>query len=273
VTRSGAGTLIRDGRLRARRSQLDLALDVGVSPRHLSFVELGKAKPSPELILVLAERLDVPLRERNDWLLAAGYAPRFPETPLDGPAMEHVRATLQGLLDAHEPYPAVVIDRRWTVQLTNAAAIRLAEGIAPEARGVPSNIFRISLHADGFARRTRNLAEWSGYLLRQLDRAIVRTGDPELVALGEEIAGWPHVPPRPSWREPPPGGRPELVVPWQLAHRGEELSLFTTMSTFGTAVDITLAELSIELFLPADPPTAKALRRWAAEPSAPAGGR
>ena len=145
MSRSAVGPLIRERRDEARRSQMDLALDVGVSPRHLSFVELGKSKPSPELVVLIADRLDVPLRERNDWLLAAGYAPRYSETPLDGVDNIQVRRSLQLLLAAHDPFPAVVIDRRWTVQLTNRAAIQLADGIADEARGVPSNIVRIDV--------------------------------------------------------------------------------------------------------------------------------
>jgi len=146
MSRSAVGPLIRERRDEARRSQMDLALDVGVSPRHLSFVELGKSKPSPELVVLIADRLDVPLRERNDWLLAAGYAPRYSETPLDGVDNIQVRRSLQLLLAAHDPFPAVVIDRRWTVQLTNRAAIQLADGIADEARGVPSNIFGQERH-------------------------------------------------------------------------------------------------------------------------------
>jgi transcriptional regulator with XRE-family HTH domain len=246
---------------------MDLALDAGVSPRHLSFVELGKSRPSPELVVLLADRLDVPLRERNEWLLAAGYAPRYTETPLDGPALARVRRSLQALLDAHEPFPAVVIDRRWTVQLTNHAAIRLAEGISDHARGVPSNIFRISLHPDGFAPRTVNFAEWSGYLLRQLELAVSRTRDPELVTLAAEVETWPGIPPRDTWRHPLPADEPDVVVPWRLRHGDGELSMFTTMSTFGTPVDVTLSELTLELFFAADDATEAALRRAHLQPS------
>lgn len=263
MRRGSVGPLIRDRRDRARRSQMDLALDVGVSSRHLSFVELGKSRPSPELLVLIADRLDIPLRERNEWLLAAGYAPRYPETPLDGRTLGHVRRSLQGLLDAHEPFPAVVIDRRWTVQLTNEAAIRLADGIPDHARGVPSNIFHISLHPDGFARRTRNFAEWSGYLLRQLDRAVTRTRDPELITLADEIATWPDIPARDEWSHLSPADEPQLVVPWRLQSGQEELSMFTTMSTFGTPVDVTLSELTIELFFASDEATESALRRRA----------
>ena len=247
----------------AHRSQLDLASEVGVSPRHLSFVELGKARPSPELLLRLADHLDVPPREQNDWLLAAGFAPRYPETPLEAGSMEPVRRSLQALLDAHEPFPGVVVDRRWTVQLTNRAAIRLADGVPDDARGVPSNIFRISLHPEGFAARTRNFGEWSPYLLRQLDLAVRRTGDPELTRLAAEVETWPRIPPRATWSRPAHPDRPQPVIPWQLVLDGQELSMFTTMSTFGTPIDLTLSELTIELFFPADLDTETAFRRHA----------
>ncbi len=263
--RSAVGPLIRERRDRARRSQMDLAFDVGVSPRHLSFVELGKSRPSPELVVLIAQHLDVPLRERNDWLLAAGHASRYGEARLDGPALAQVRRSLQALLDAHEPFPAVVIDRGWTVQLTNRAAIRLADGIPGDVRGVPTNIFRVSLHPDGFAGRTRNFAEWSAYLLRQLDTAVARTRAPELVALADEVAAWPHIPPREVWGRPAAVPAADVVVPWRVESQGEELSLFTTMSTFGTA-DVTLDELSIELFFAADETTEAALHRSAAPP-------
>jgi transcriptional regulator with XRE-family HTH domain len=254
------GTLIQERRALTRRSQLDLASDVGVSPRHLSFVELGKARPSPELLLRIADHLEVAPREQNDWLLAAGFAPRYPETSLEAEDMVSVRRSLQSLLDAHDPFPAVVIDRRWTVQLTNRAAIRLADGIPDHARGVPSNIFRISLHPDGFAARTRNFEEWSSYLLRQLDLAVTRTGDPELEALAAEAETWPRIPSRSTWSRLTLPDRPRPVIPWQLVVDGQEMSMFTTMSTFGTPIDLTLSELTIELFFAADQETEIAFR-------------
>jgi len=260
--------MIRNRRVGARRSQLDVALDVGVSARHLSFVELGKSRPSPELIVLIAERLGVPPREANDWLLAAGFAPHFPERGLDAPAMAQVRRSLQQLLDAHDPLPALVLDRRWTVQLTNQAAIRLAHGISgDESRGDPTNLFRISLHPDGFGSRTHNFSAWSAYLLRQLDLAVSRTRDPELDALAHEIATWPNIPTRNLWARPAPPDESDIVVPWQLEHRGELLSMFTTMSTFGTPVDITLSELTIELFFAADDATEQAFREHHRKPA------
>jgi transcriptional regulator with XRE-family HTH domain len=263
------GPLIRERRRYASRSQLDLATDVGVSPRHLSFVELGKSRPSPELLTLIADRLGVPLREQNDWLIAAGHAPRYTETPLDAVALRGVRRSIQSLLDAHEPSPAVAIDRFWTVQLYNQASVRLANGIGQDVRGDPTNIFRVSLHPDGFARRTRNFAEWSAYLLRQLDLLVRRTRSPEIVALADEIARWPNIPPRDTWsRSTPQASDP--VVPWIIEHEGVVLSFFTTMSTFGTPVDITLAELTVELFFPADDFTEAYLSdRWRTRPLHP----
>jgi transcriptional regulator with XRE-family HTH domain len=252
--RAGVGAMIRERRVSARRSQLDLALDAGVSARHLSFVELGKARPSPELLTLIADRLGVPAREQNDWLVAAGYAPRHAETPLDGEALRMVRRSLQTFLDAHEPFPAVAIDRCWTVQLWNESALWLGEGIALEARGDPSNIFRISLHPDGFARRTRNFDQWSAYLLRQLDLVVRRTRSPEAEALAAEIADLPGIVPRDRWsRWAPQSADP--VVPWVVEHSGVELSMFTVMATLGTPVDLTLTEMTVELFLPADEAT------------------
>ena len=231
---------------------MDLAYDVGVSPRHLSFVETGRSRPSPELLLMLAERLEVPLRERNVLLLAAGYAPHYGETPLDAAAMGRARAALQRMLDTHDPYPGVVIDRFWNVILTNRAAALLMQGLAPELLGPPVNVFRVCLHPDGLAARTRNFPEWSAYLLGQLDRSAVITGDPGLRELADEVAEYPNVVALDDWRRRAPSDEPALLIPLRLDVDGTELSLFTTLTTFGTPQDITLAELAVELFFPAD---------------------
>jgi transcriptional regulator with XRE-family HTH domain len=259
TNRGRVGPLIRERRQEARRSLLDLSLDVGVSTRHLGFVELGKSRPSPELLALIAERLGVSRREQNAWLVAAGHAPRHVETPLDEASMQQVRRSLQAMLDAHEPYPAVAVDRCWTAQLWNEAAVWLGEGIPTHARGDPSNMFRISLHPDGFAPRTRNRDEWAGYLLRQLDTIVRRTHDPEAMELAAEIATYPDIPERAAWsRWTPEADDP--VLPWIVERDGVELSLFTVMATLGTPIDITLTELTIELFLPADEITARRLR-------------
>jgi transcriptional regulator with XRE-family HTH domain len=263
MTQVAVGLLIRQRRGLARRSQMDLAHEIGVSPRHLSFVELGKSRPSARLLLAIARHLDVPLRQRNDWLLAAGYAPRYAETSLTGPALARIRRSLQILLDAHDPFPAAAIDRHWNVQLTNAAAGRLASGVPAEVRGVPTNIFRTALHPAGLAGRTRNFPQWSAHLLRQLDRAVIRTQDAALAALADEIATWPSIPDRQAWSQLSAEDGDDPVVPWRLEAGGQELSFFTTMTAFGTPMDITLSELSIELFFPADEATEAALRHQA----------
>ncbi|KUL38931.1 hypothetical protein ADL22_16970 [Streptomyces sp. NRRL F-4489] len=259
------GELIRRRRGLARRRQLDPAHEIGISPRHLSFVELGKSNPSRALLMALARHLDVPLRERNDWLLTAGYAPRYPETPLTDAGLSRVRASLQTLLDAHEPFPGAAIDRQWNVRLANAAGRRLIAGIPEEIRGVPTDIFRTALHPDGLARRTRNFPQWSAHLLGRLDRAVVRTQDPALAALANEIATWPDIPERRCWSQlSPDGAADDPVLTWRVEVGGEELSMFPMMSTFGTPADVTLSELSLELFFPADEATEVALRRFAA---------
>jgi transcriptional regulator with XRE-family HTH domain len=254
-----AGPLLKEWRLRRRRSQMDLALDTGVSPRHLSFVETGRSKPSPELLLALAERLDVPLRERNAFLLAAGYAPRYSERSLDDAAMARVRAALQRLLDGHDPYPGVVIDLTWNVVLSNDAARRFVALLPPELAGPPVNIFRACLHSEGLARQTLNFAEWSTYLVGQLHRLTVLTADPDVEALADEVSRYPNVAERSSWAGVPPA-EPALLIPWRLELGGSALSLFTTLTTFGTPQDITLDELAVELFYPADDATDAALR-------------
>jgi transcriptional regulator with XRE-family HTH domain len=262
VTRPTVGPLIRERRVATRRSQLQLALDVGMSARHLGFVELGRSTPSPELLLAIAECLDVPLRERNRWLISAGHAPRYPESPLTGPALARIRESLQGLLDAHDPFPGVVVDRCWNVRLSNAAASRLVEGIPDDARGVPTNLFRVALHPAGLAGRTRNFASWSAHLLRQLHRLALGNG--EMAALAAEIATWPAIPARSTWGQLEPHVEPDPVLTWQVQIGGQVYSLYSVMSTFGTPADITLSELTIELFFPADQATRGQLHASAA---------
>ncbi|AXV05126.1 Transcriptional regulator, Cro/CI family [Euzebya pacifica] len=252
------GALLRQWRSHRRRSQMDLALDAGVSTRHLSFIETGRASPSPEVVLALADGLDVPLRERNTLLLAAGYAPRYDETPLDAPAMARAKAAVQRVLDAHDPYPGVVLDRRWDVVAANAGALALIEGVAPELASPTLNVFRVSLHPDGLAARTRNFEEWGSYLLWQLEHQLALSGDAGLAALLEEVRGYPNVAALPTCM---PDEDPMLVLTVDLVD--PDLSLFTTLTTFGTPRDITLDELMIELFYPADDATAQHLGRAA----------
>ncbi len=255
------GPLMRDWRTRRGRSQLDLSLDVGVSTRHLSYVETGKARPSPELVLAVAEHLEVPLRERNTMLLAAGFAPRYSARGLDAPAMRPIVAALQRMLDAHDPYPGVVIDRQWNVVLANDAASALTAGLPAEVVEPPLNVFRMCLHPAGLAERTANFAEWADYLLRQLRRTIVLTGDDQLAAIEQEVLAYPNVAALSRHRGSPGGDDPAILVPFDLRVDDElTLSFFTTLTTFGTPLDVTLDELSVELFFPADDVTDRAVR-------------
>ncbi len=260
MPREAVGTLVREWRGRRHRSQLDLAIEVGVSARHLSFVETGRAKPSPELVIALADGLDVPLRERNTMLLAAGYAPRYGETSLSDPAMAMMHAAIQRLLDAHDPYPGLVIDRHWNVVLSNTAATMLVAALPPELLGPPINVYRVCLHPQGLAAHTRNFPAWAGYLLHSCaDRWCSRTIRPSST-LQDEVTAYPNVVELSraqrgaAWDEPP------LLVPVVLELGGVELSLFTTLTTFGTPRDITLDELAVELFFPADAETEALLR-------------
>jgi transcriptional regulator with XRE-family HTH domain len=251
--------MLRDWREDRRRSQMDLALDVGVSTRHLSYVETGKSKPSPELILALAEHLDVPLRERNAMLLAAGYAPRYHHTPLDDDALASVRRALAELIRAHDPYPAVVVDRAWDVVMSNAGAQAMVAGVAEHLLGPPLNVYRVSLHPDGMAGRIVNLPEWAHHLVWTLDRQVAVTRDPRLRQLLDEVSEYPAVRDLDgSWRTR--SGPPTVVVPLRLrAGDGAdtvELSWFSTNTSIGTPADITLDELHVELFHPADEATA-----------------
>ena len=253
------GEMLRDWREDRRRSQMDLALDVGVSTRHLSFVETGKSKPSPELVLALAEHLDVPLRERNSMLLAAGYAPRYPQTALDDAAMDSVRTALDGLIRAHDPYPAVVVDRRWDVVMTNRGAQGLLAGVAEHLLQPPLNSYRITLHPEGMAPRIHNFEEWARELLGTLDRQVAATRDRALRELLDEVTSYPNVAALGgSWRRR--SDTPTIVVPLRLrAGEGTDAymqSWFSTNTTIGTPVDITLDELHVELFHPADEATA-----------------
>jgi transcriptional regulator with XRE-family HTH domain len=251
------GLALRDWRRRRRLSQLDLALEAGVSARHLSFVETGRSKPSREMVLHLADQLEVPLRDRNALLLAAGFAPVFAEHALDDAELAPVRDALDKVLAAHEPYPAVVVDRSWELIAANRAAGLLTDGIAPELMAPPANVLRASLHPDGLAPRIANLAEWREHLLGRLARQVALTRDPALQTLLEELRGYP------AGGDPPPPAQHDVFVPLRLLTARGELAFLGTIATFGTAVDVTVSELSIESFFPADAATARALRELA----------
>lgn len=248
------GTLLRDWRQRRRLSQLDLALEAGISTRHLSFVETGRSKPSPEMVVHLAEQLEVPLRERNRLLLAAGYAPHYAARSLDDPELAPIRDALGRVLAGHEPYPAIAVDRMWNLIASNAALDPLLSGVAPELLQPPVNTLRLALHPQGMAPRILNLGEWRGHLLHRLERQLAGTGEPGLQALYEELIGYPGPDPADHVRD-----GSEIMVELHLYTDEGELAFFSTVTTFGTAVDITVSELSIEAFFPADAGTARAL--------------
>jgi transcriptional regulator with XRE-family HTH domain len=258
------GPLLRDWRRRRRMSQLDLALDAGVSARHLSFVETGRARPSAEMVLHLAERLGVPLRERNRLLLAAGHAPVFEQRDLDDPEMTPIRQALQLVLDGHEPFPALVVDGAWEMVASNRAVSLLIEGVARDLLAPPLNVLRVSLHPDGLASRIANLAEWRAHLLERLRRQIALTADPALESLLDELLGYPG-PDEPQRRGGAHAAR-DLAVPLRIRAEAGELAFISTVATFGTAVEVTASELSIESFFPADRTTADAVWAVAARP-------
>lgn len=252
------GSLVREWRTRRRRSQMDLALEVGVSARHLSFVETGRSKPSPELLLSLADHLEVPLRERNVFMLAAGYAPRYMRTPLDDPSMARANAALERLLASHDPYPGVVIDRAWNVMLSNSAAFRLTAALPAKLTAPKLNVFRACLHPDGLAPSTRNFKEWGTYLVGQLRRLKILTNDPEVSELLMEVDQYPTVAVLDAAYDKT-SEEPSILVPWNVSIGDNELSFFTTLTAFGTPRDITLDEVAVELFYPADEATPRLL--------------
>jgi transcriptional regulator with XRE-family HTH domain len=243
-------------------SQLELALEAGVSARHLSFLETGRARPSAEMVLQLAETLDVPLRERNGLLLAAGYAPLYGQRDLEEPEMSPVREALDRVLRGHEPYPAVVVDRHWGMVAGNRSVPLLTDGVAAHLLEPPVNVLRVGLHPEGMAPRILNLADWRAHLLDRLGREAVASGDPALFALHEELAGYQGGEPG-RLADPAVAG---IGVPLRLRSGDVELAFISTATTFGTAIDITVAELSIEAFFPADEVTSEFVRSWAESP-------
>ena len=253
-TATGIGELIREARQQRRLSQMDLALEVGISPRHLSFVETGRSRPSAEVLLAIAQRLALPLRARNVWLLAAGYAPRYSEQPLASSQMAQIHAALDKLLHAHDPYPGIVLDGHWNVVRANAAAQRLIALLPAALREPQLNMFRASLHPEGFAALTQNFAEWGSYLMQALSKQVQDTRDATMTALRREVQQYPTVAALQA-AAPAPDAAPSLLIPCVLLLGGQRFSLFTTLTSFGTPRDITLAELSIELFYPSDPET------------------
>ncbi|AOT62069.1 MULTISPECIES: helix-turn-helix domain-containing protein [Streptomyces] len=272
ATVTGVGALLREWRERRRLSQLELALRAGSSARHVSFVETGRSRPSEEMVLRLAEHLEVPVRERNALLLAAGYAPRYSESALDAPELGPLREGIDRLLAGYDPYPAVVVDGSYAVLASNGGAGLLLEGLPGHLLEAP-NAMRITLHPEGLAPRIRNLPEWRGHLLAQMERQIALDRSEPLRRLYEEVAAYPV-----------PGGdgggaagggeeagrHPYFALPLRIEAAGRVLSFVSSISTFNTPMDVTVAELAIETFLPADAETAAFLRSLPL-PAPPAG--
>jgi transcriptional regulator with XRE-family HTH domain len=252
------GEHLRQWRQRRHLSQLDLAGEADVSARHLSFVETGRAAPSRDMVLRLAERLDVPLRDRNVLLVAAGFAPAFPQRTLDDPALASARQAIDQVLKAHEPNPALAVDRHWNLVAANQMVGALLDGVAPHLLAPPVNVLRLGFHPEGLAPHTVNLAEWCAHLLERLHRQCEATADPELLKLYRELKTFPI----PARQRPINGSA--VAIPFQLRRGDDVLSFISTTMVFGTPVDITLSELAIETFFPADEVTTAALKNIAA---------
>ncbi|GAA5532897.1 hypothetical protein Dalu01_01288 [Deinococcus aluminii] len=264
------GDLLRGWRQRRRLSQLDLAGDADISARHLSYVETGRSVPSRDMVLRLAEQLDVPLRERNTLLLAAGYAPMFSERPLHDPALGAALEAVEAVLAGHEPYPALAVDHHWNLVAANRAVGPLLAGVDAELLTPPVNVLRLSLHPRGLAPRIENLSEWRLHLLNRLAGQIERSGDAELAHLRRELAAYPAP-------DPPPAGthghaQAHVFVPLRLMTSQGPLALLGTTTVFGTPLDVTLSELAIEAFFPADAATGERLRALLEAPPGGAAG-
>jgi transcriptional regulator with XRE-family HTH domain len=249
------GVMLREWRQRRRMTQMDLALEAEVSPRHLSFVETGRSQPSREMLMHLCEELEVPLRERNALLVSAGFAPLYRERLLQDAALEAARKAVEVVLEAQKPFPAFALDRHWNMVASNGALPQLYEGVSPELLTAPVNALRLTLHPEGLAPRIANLAEWRAHLLSRLRRQVGLTADPKLVELLRDCSAYPVE-----------GGfedaslAQEVLVPLRIRMSDALLSFFSTTTVFGSPVDVTLSELAIESFFPADAVTAAAVR-------------
>jgi transcriptional regulator with XRE-family HTH domain len=259
--RPSIGDLVREWRQRRRLSQLELASEAEISARHLSFIETGRSQPSRDMVLHLADELDVPMRERNVLLVAAGYAPIFAQRSLDDPALAAARNAVDLILEAQKPYPAFAIDRHWLVIASNAALPELYAGVSPALLEPPINALRLSLHPQGLAPRIANFREWRAHLLAATRRRLDVTGDRVLAELLREVSEYPV----PAGKAPPQISPTEnaVVIPFKIVTAAGLLSFFSTTTVFGTPVDVTLSELALELFFPADAATAEIVHRLA----------
>ncbi|WP_439899879.1 MmyB family transcriptional regulator [Paraburkholderia phymatum] len=257
------GDMLREWRQRRRMSQLLLASEADISTRHLSFVESGRALPSREMVMHLAERLDVPLRSRNALLVAAGYAPLYRERQLSDPQLGAAREAVDLVLKGHEPFPALAVDRHWTIIAANNALAPLLTSAKPALLEAPVNALRLSMHPDGIASQIANWHAWRAHLLSRLQRQIDVSADSTLAALYDELAAYPTPPDAEPADENHACTLAQIAVPLRLRTELGVLSFFSTTTVFGTPVDVTLSELAIEAFFPADPQTGEALRKFA----------
>jgi transcriptional regulator with XRE-family HTH domain len=260
TTARTVGDVLRAWRRRRHVSQLDLAVDTGVSPRHLSFIETGRSHASREMLLRLADGLDLPLRERNALLVAGGFAPVYPERPFSDPALAPVRQAVDLVLAGHEPCPALAVDRWWTLVAANAAAGALLQMVDPSLREPPVNVLRLCFHPDGLVPRIVNRDEVLPALLARLGHEIAVTGDARLEALRDELRGYPVMR---DLRAVPAPSSPAIVVPFELDTGAVRLRFMSATTVFGTPADVTVSELAIESFFPADAATADAMRALA----------
>ena len=266
------GDLLREWRQRRRLSQLTLACDAEISTRHLSFIETGRSQPSRAMILHLSEQLAIPMRDRNILLVAAGYAPIFPERSLDDPALQSVRKAIDLVLEKQKPYPAFALDRHWTIAASNGALPEVYVGVAPHLMQPPINALRLTLHPDGLAPRIANLSEWRQHSLARLRRQIDVTADPVLLELLRELSQYSG--PGGTNHLAVPTEEPAVAIPFCIRTERGLLTFFTTTTMFGSPVDITLSELAVECFYPADAATAQIVRETvAAENVSPSGKR
>jgi transcriptional regulator with XRE-family HTH domain len=258
-----AGDHLRDWRQRRRLSQLALAVDAEISQRHLSFLESGRSQPSREMVLHLAERLSVPLRERNMILATAGFAPIYRERPLGSPELGAARDAIERILKGHEPHPALAVDRNWTMLSTNRAVNVLTAGVAGHLLEGEVNVLRLSLHPEGLARRIVNFREWRAHILTRLAHEIDVSANPRTMALLEELKSY-LVPGHAMPGRGTPLSGADIAVPLTLESQEGRLSFISTTTVFGTAVDVTLSEVTIEAFFPADAETSKAMEKLVA---------
>lgn len=261
------GSLLRTWRSRRNMTQLDLALRAGISAKHVSFLETGRAQPSRGMLTHLAEQLSIPRRERNELLAAAGFAPVFPQRALTDPTMAAAHKAIDLIIAGHRPFPAFAIDRHWVVIASNGMLTPFLGSVSPELLRAPVNSLRLTLHPEGLGARLADYHEWRGHVLEKLRRQIAVSGDPVLIELFNEVKGY-QMPPPPSTRSKPweeHVGEP-FVLPFRLVTDSGLLSFFTTTTIFGSPLDVTLEELSIELFYPADPGTEGVMKQFAGTP-------